>query len=179
MNIYQQEISWERHQQPLVCLHLWRFSRPKWLKPWVTMCDLTADPAWNTLASRPPEVPSTWFILGCYQLYLLNLCLPAQTGKKEKKKNQPNRVTSVKKRFKILSQVDMRNPVAHIPSPRKNHDIYSIPDRSMDYIPRGFLCRVMESQQPLLIIHSDMPLSSLGRFISTLCLNMFCYGKTP
>lgn len=51
-NIHQVGISWEREalvgqwqKQLLVCLHLWRFSRPKWTKSWVTMSHVIADPA--------------------------------------------------------------------------------------------------------------------------------------
>lgn len=54
-NIHQVGISWEREalvgqwqKQLLVCLHLWRFSRPKWTKSWVTMSHLIADPALHT-----------------------------------------------------------------------------------------------------------------------------------
>lgn len=52
-------IRWEsagrgRHQQLLVSFHPWRFSRPEWLKPWVTMSDLTADPACNRVGRETP-----------------------------------------------------------------------------------------------------------------------------
>lgn len=177
MNIYQQEISWERQAPAATCVssslevfktqvvealgnHVWSHSWPclkhiGWQTPWGPF---PLDLSW--------DVTNSTFLISVSQL-------------REKKKKVSQTELLQLKKFKILSLLDMRNPVVHIPSPRKNHGIYSIPDRSIVYISQGFPCRVMESQQPLLIIHSDMTLSSSGRFISTLCLNIFCCSKAP
>lgn len=57
----------------LCSLHLWRFSRQAWLKPWVTLSHLRAEPAFSSrLDYTAPEFPST----RNYPDYkILSLCL--------------------------------------------------------------------------------------------------------